>query len=374
MDPIHPTRHYGALLLLGSLLLVACGPDAASTPTAVAPTATAPPAPTAAATSPATGKVTKIGLVTDVGHVDDKGYQQAIWTGVQQAAKDLGAQAVYIETANPTDFSANIEQMVSQGADPVVTSGFSLGAATEAAARKHPTVQFIGIDQAIDASSTAAQLNNYAGLIFEEDKAGFLAGALAAQMTKTNNVGAILGTDVIPALWRFGEGFRAGAQYIQPPIALQIMYHSDVDISKTFSDPAWGKTTALAMITKGADVIFGAAGNTSTGALQACAEQRQQGKMVYAIGVDVDQYYTVPEAGPALLSSAQKLLAPGVAKLIHAAADGTFKGGINVGEVGLAPFHEFDAQVPAAVKTRMQEIVQGLRDGTIKTKVPPAKP
>ena len=178
----------------------------------------------------------------------------------------------------------------------------------------------------------------------------------------------------MPPVWRYGEGYRAGAKYIKPDITIQTVYHSDVDLSKTFNDPAWGKTTAISLIDKGADVIFGAGGNTGNGALQACAEQMAAGKTVYAIGVDTDQYLTVPEAQPALVSSAMKLLTPGVAQLIQNMAAGKWQGGNNYGTTGLAPFHDLDSKVPQAVKDKLTQVQAALLDGSLKTNVPAAKP
>jgi basic membrane protein A len=123
------------------------------------------------------------------------------------------------------------------------------------------------------------------------------------------------------------------------------------------------------MIAKGADVIFGAGGKTGNGALIGCAE-----KNTPAIGVDTDQFYTVPEAQKVLLSSAMKLITPGVAGLIKTAQGTSFKGGNTVGEVGLAPFHEFESKVPAEVKTKLAELDKNLKSGALKTGVAPAKP
>ena len=139
---------------------------------------------------------------------------------------------------------------------------------------------------------------------------------------------------------------------------------------KTFTDPEWGKTTAISMIDKGVDVVFGAGGKTGNGALLGCAE-----KGVMAIGVDTDQYYTVPEARSALLSSAMKLLTPGTFELIKMAKEGNFpQGGNYIGEVGLAPYHELEDKVPAEVKAKIEEIDQALKDGTLETGVSPVKP
>ncbi len=305
-----------------------------------------------------------VGLVTDVGKIDDKSFNQSTWEGVKQAEKELGAIVQYIETTDSKDYDKNIATFADANYDVIVTVGFALGEATIAAAKKYPNIKFIGVDQ-----FQAEPVPNVAGLIFPEDQAGFLVGALAAMMTKTGKIGAVCGTDAVPPVWRFGEGYRAGAAYINPAVEVNVVYHNDVGFDKTFTDPEWGKTTAISMIDKGVDVIFGAGGKTGNGALLGAAE-----KGVYAIGVDTDQYYTVPEAQKVLLSSAMKLLTPGTFELIKMAKEGNFPSGNYVGKAGYAPFHDLDSQVPAEVKAKMEEIDKALKDGSLQTGVPPAKP
>ncbi len=150
------------------------------------------------------------------------------------------------------------------------------------------------------------------GLNFPEDQAGFLVGALAAMMSQSHKIGAVCGTDVVPPVWRYGEGYKAGAAYADlkksTTTEVFVVYHSDVGFDKTFTDPEWGAQTAKSMMDQGADAIFGCGGITGNGAITAAA---QAGK--YAIGVDADQYLTLPEAAPRMLSSAMKLITPGVA-------------------------------------------------------------
>lgn len=311
-----------------------------------------------------TGAKLKVGLVTDTGSVNDKSFNQSSWEGVKRAETELGVETKYVETKDAKDYAANIQQFVDAKYDVIVTVGFNLAADTVAAAKANPGIKFIGVDQFQE-----AEVPNLAGLIFDEDKAGYLAGALAALLSKTGNIGAVCGTDAVPPVWRFGEAYKVGAMSIKPDIKVQVTYHSDVDFSKTFNDPEWGKTTALSMIDGGADVLFGAGGNTGNGAIFAAKD-----KGLPAIGVDTDQYFTIGDQyKSALASSAMKLLTPGVFNLIKTVQDGTFKGGNNVGEVGLAPFHDMDSQIPAEAKTKLQEIDKGLKDGTIKTCVSPAK-
>jgi len=306
-------------------------------------------------------------MVTDIAKLGDKSFNDSAWNGVQIAAKKLGVEPKVIETTDPNDYEKNINQFISEGYNVIVTVGFALADATNAAAKANPEVKFIGVDQ-----FQAEEIPNVAGLVFNEDQAGYLAGYLAASLSKSGKIGAILGTDAVPPVWRFGEGYRAGAKAAKSDVDVQTVYHNDVGFDKTFSDPEWGKATALSMIDKGVDVVFGAGGRTGNGALLAAAERKDKG--VLAIGVDTDQYLTVPEAKDVLLSSAFKILDQGTADLIAKAADGSFKGGNNYGEVGLAPFHDLDSKVPADLKTKLEDIRKQLLDGSLKTNVTPAKP
>lgn len=313
-----------------------------------------------------------VGLVTDVGKIDDKSFNQSTWEGVKQAETELGAIVQYIETTDSKDYAKNISTFADAGYDAIVTVGFALGEATAAAAVQYPNIKFIGVDQfqawPYDEDKTN-DIANLAGLNFPEDQAGFLVGALAAQMTKSGKIGGVFGTDAVPPVWRFGEGYRAGAAYIDPAVEVFIVYHNDVGFDKTFTDPEWGATTANSMIDKGADAIFGGGGKTGNGAVIAAAQRG-----VYAIGVDTDQYYTLPEAQKMLLSSAMKLLTPGTFDLIKLAKEGNFPSGNYNGKASYAPYHDLDSQVPAEVKAKMEEINAALLDGSLLTNVPPAKP
>jgi basic membrane protein A len=341
-----------ALLVVLSMVVTACG-GAGTSGTA-----------SADCSSP---DVFCVGLVTDVGKIDDKSFNQSTWEGVKQAETDLGAKVQYIETTDSKDYAKNIGQFGDAKYDVIVTVGFALGEATVAAGKQYPDIEFIGVDQA---QAPDAKVANVVGLVFPEDQAGFLAGALAALMSKSGKLGAVLGTDAVPAVWRYGEGYRAGAKYVKPDVEVNVVYHNDVGFDKTFSDPEWGKTTALSMIDKGVDVVFGAGGKTGNGALLGCAERN-----VMAIGVDTDQYLTVPEAQKVLLTSAVKLLAPGTFDLLKLAKDGKFPaGGDFVGQAGLAPYHDFDSKVPADVKAKIDELTKALQDGSLKTDVSPTKP
>jgi basic membrane protein A len=323
------------LLAILGLFLGACAPSAA------APT-----------------RQLRVGLVTNVGKIDDKSFNQSAWEGVQRAERELGALVRFIETTDPKDYAKNIDQFAQDDYDVIVTVGFAVGQATQEAAARYRNVRFIGVDQFQEREAA-----NLAGLIFDEDKAGYLGGALAGFMTRSGTVGQVLATDLVPPVVEFGKGFEAGAKAVRPDVRVLTAYHPG-GLARGFTDPDWGKSTAQQIIAQGADVLFGAGGTTGNGALLGALERN-----VLAIGVDTDQWETLPQVRPVLLSSAMKLITPGVFDLIKAASDETFRGGNIVGEVGLAPFHDLDSQVPAEVKQRLLQIDRGLKDGTIETGV-----
>ena len=384
-----------AIVLLASMFLSACGSAATAAPTAMpaptqasaatqapaATTAPAAPAPTqaSAGTAPDCTQATVfcVGDVTDVGHVDDKSFNQSTWEGVQNAKKDGFADwAQYIETSDSKDYAKNISTFADAGYKVIVTTGFNLTEPTYAAAKQYPKVMFIGVDQFLskDATHPDWPLPNLVALVYNEDQSGFLVGALAAMMSKAHNVGGVFGTDAVPPVWRYGEGYRAGAAYEDKKNGTKTtvtnVYHNDVGFDKTFLDPPWGATTAQSMIDKGADVIFGGGGSTGNGAVDKAAADK-----VLAIGVDSDQYYTLPEADAYLLTSALKPIPAPLEALIKLAKQGQFPAtGLYTGAAGFAPYHDVASQVPANVDTEMQALVKGLTDGSIKTNVPPVKP
>ena len=379
-------------LLLFSLLLVACGGQAGNEPEAepgaevgteteaeeeatepaeeeeeTEPAAEEEESEAAAEDDCASEEVFCIGLVTDVGEIDDKSFNQSAWEGVQAAAEELGAQTEYIETRDATDYGPNIALFGDNGYDVIVTVGFALGQATLEASQTYPDVDFIGVDQFVAPEAPEGWEGewppaNVAGLIFPEDQSGFMAGALAGMLTESNTIAAVLGTDLVPPVVAFKEGYEAGARYVNENVEIISTYHpGGLDVA--FTDPEWGASTAAQAIDQGADVVFGAGGKTGNGALIEVASHEG----VYCIGVDTDQWLTVPEAHPCLVTSAMKLITPGVAELIRASHDGNFPNGNYVGDVGLAPFHDFEDEISQDAKDRLDEIKSGLESGDIST-------
>lgn len=301
----------------------------------------------------------KVGLVTDVGKVDDKTFNQFAYEGMMRAADEFGLEANYIETQQPTDYDKNIQTFTEEGYDMIITVGFMLTDATLKMASQYPDVIFAGVDQFY-----AEPRDNTLGLLFAEDQAAFVVGALAAMMSKTGIIGCVAGMEIPPVI-KFREGYENGAKYVDPTIKVLGVY---ID---SFTAPDRGKAAAEAQIAEGADVIFGAGGPTGSGGIVAAMEKGE-----YGIGVDQDEYYTTMGGGPApyLLSSAMKRVDNAVYNAIKMFVEGTFEGGHYLGTaankgVGYAPFHDTADKVPKDVKAKLDEILQKLADGSLETGV-----
>lgn len=326
----------------------------------------------ACATQATTTKL-KVGLVTDTGGVNDKSFNQSAWEGVQQAVKDLGVEAKYIESKQPTDYDKNIDQFATEKYDVIITVGYLMGDATAAKAKQYPTIKFAIIDSSYYPTKGSAAcddtvkdcyadggLKNVTSLMFQEDEVGFLAGVLAAGISKSGTICTVSGMEIPPVV-RYVVGYQNGAKWVNPNIKALNVY------IPSFTDPAKGKETAVSMISQGCDVIFGVGGNTGNGGLLAAKEAN-----LAAIGVDVDQYNTYPEVKDALVTSAMKNVNVAVSEYLKSIAGKTDKAGVvtaNIknGGVGLAPYHDWDSKVSQTVKDKIKEATDGLKAGTLAT-------
>jgi len=309
-------------------------------------------------------KVFCVGLVTDGSKIDDKSFNQAAWGGVQKAKDSFDAQVKYIETTDAKDYAANIKQFTDQKFDVIVTVGFLMADPTAAAAAQHPDTKFIGVDQSIDTEKVKS--TNLTGLTFPADQAGYAVGYLAGLLTKTHKIGAINGLE-IPPVEKYFKGYEAGAQAANPKVKVVGVYHPAG--GQPFNDPVWGAGEAKKQLAQGVDIIFGIGSNTGNGALNEVAKTSGAGTTLFCIGVDVDQWGTVPEAHPCLVTSAEKLISDGVGELLSQANNGTMKGGNFIGKTGISSLHDFDSKIPADVKTKVDVVVKKLADGSLQTKV-----
>lgn len=303
----------------------------------------------------------KLGIILNAnGSIHDGTFNETSYKGALAVSQKFGLDFAYKETVEDKDYVPTIDKMVSDGRNIIVTVGFQMQDVTLAAAAKYPKVYFAGVDQASDSSPS-----NFIGIVFKEDQGGFLAGALAGMMTKTNVVGIIGGVN-IPPIGRFVNGFINGVHYVNKDALALFVYTSD------FSNVEEGRTNADKMIAQKADVIFGAGGLTGSSGIVRAAAQK-----VYVIGVDQDEYITTfttnRQDAQYILTSAVKRADNGVYSVVadilnnQVAQDKGKKRGAKECGITFAPFHDADKAIPDAVKTRLDTIWRALAGETLFT-------
>ncbi len=291
-----------------------------------------------AVTASADDAKVKIGMVTDVGGVNDKSFNQLAWEGLQAlAAEDSSFEVNYLESKTDADYQTNINTFIDEGYDLIITVGYMLADATREAAEDNPDQLFAIVDD-----SSCADLENVACLMFAQEQCSYLVGLVAGSVTQSKTVGYVQGM-VSEPMNLFGIGYIAGVLEVCPD-ATVLQYNAN-----NFGDIAGGNTAAKDMITKGADVIYHAAGGTGNGVMNACDEAG-----IYGIGVDKDQ--RVELGLECIITSAMKRVDVACQDISKAVKDGAFEGGVHLYDlsndgVGIAPTTD---AVPAEVLEKVE--------------------
>jgi basic membrane protein A len=240
----------------------------------------------------------RVGIVFDIGGKDDRSFNAAAWAGVKCAESGnwpdgkscdkpaLGIMLRDIEPGNPTSIEPAMRAFAERGYDLIIGVGFAQAPIMEQVAKDYPAIRFAIIDG-------VSQLPNVASLVFKEHEGSYLVGILAARASKTGTIGFLGGMD-IGLIHRFEKGYEEGARSVSPNIRVIQNYVGVTD--SAWNNPGKGKEIALAQISKGADVIFTAAGNSGLGAFDAVEQQgKQNGRAThFVIGVDSNQNMVKP--------------------------------------------------------------------------------
>lgn len=307
----------------------------------------------------------KVGMVSDVGGIDDASFNENTWAGLKKADDELKVCAQFIESQAQADYEKNITEFAEQNYDLIITVGFLLGDATQKMAGVYPDTKLAIVDNAYD-----PPIDNVQGIVFNVDEAAFPIGYLAAGWADLKDpgdpqIGYVAGMQ-IPPVEQFIVAYEAGANYYNQQkgknVQVKGVYVGD------FEAPDQGKIQGQSLIDEGVDVIFGCGGKTGNGGLTAAKENGKWG-----VGVDVDQYNTLPNEKDILITSVMKRLDNAVFTVVENTVNGQFGGGgvyvgtLENGGVGLAPYHDFEGQVPAELTQEVQTIIDGIKAGTIST-------
>jgi basic membrane protein A len=300
-------------------------------------------------------------LVTDTRGLNDFGLNQDTWTGLQRSqAEGVVDHIAYIESVDARDYEKNIDFFINGGYDVIVTSGVGMSDATLRSANLYSDTVFVGMNQSDEES-----VPNFISVTFPEDQMGFLAGALATRLTQTKIVGAVCETSGIAAMWRYCEGFRAGAIYSDEAVEVLVAYRDDGSRERLFLDTEWGRENAQDLIQDGADVLFAAGGLTAEAALRAAAEAQ-----VNTIGAERNQRAALAESGSSIVTSILGRASSTIQELMRRIKDGD----LTDAEMSLIGYVPFEAFVPGSVVAEMDEILLGLITGELRTNVAIEKP
>jgi len=316
-------------------------------------------------------------IVSDAGGFDDKSFNQLSYEGVKQAADELGVEMKDVESNSENDYGPNLESLVAEGCDAIVTVGFALAAATKESAAANPDIEYVLIDDAADGGDDGqtfdgkADQPNIKPLLYNTAEAAFLAGYLAADYTKTGVVGTY-GGQPYPTVTIFMDGFKQGAEYYAKEKGKDVKVvgwdGENGSFTGGFEANETATNTARQLLDQDVDVILPVGGPIYQGALTAIADS---GKDVALIGVDADFYETDPKTQDVVLTSILKNMKVSTYEAIIAAGNEQFDFTPYVGTlenegVGIAPLHNFEDKVSDTVVDELEQVKQGIIDGSIK--------
>ncbi|MDR1862392.1 MAG: BMP family protein [Treponema sp.] len=289
----------------------------------------------------------KVGLLMS-GPMNDGGWNASAYEGLTEIKnKYPDVQISYQEGIPASDYEEIFRTYASQGYNLVFGHGYEFGDAALKVAKDFPNVKFCVTSTDVSAApNVSSMLNNY-------HEMGYLLGVIAATMTKTNVVGAIGGME-IPSITEALIAYEVAVKSENPQIKVMSV------LTGTFEDVAKAKETALTMIEQGADIIFHDADQSGFGVFEACKE-----KGVMALGSIADQASIEPNT---ILTSGICSVGKGMLGIFELVLQGklepkNYAMGAAQGAVYVAPFRNFDSQVPQALKDRIAKIEADMKSG-----------
>jgi basic membrane protein A len=368
----HSAWATAALAVTTTVVIAACGSSHSSASSGSSTTSSSSSSGSSAAAS---GAKTLGCMVTDTGGIDDRSFNASSWQGMQAAASaNSNISVKYLQSSTESDYVPNISTFIGQKCNIIVTVGFLMGDATQAAAKAHPSQKFAIVDY-----NYTPPLPNVDALLFDTVQDGFLGGYLAAGMTKTGKVATFGGQD-LPTVTIYMDGFWDGVKYYNSKHGknVQVLGWNEQtqkgSFTGDFTNQTKGQNLTQTFITEGADIIFPVAGNVGLGAAKAVqqADASAGSQKVNMMWVDTDGCVSAPQYCKYFITSVEKGIVTAVSTAVQDVAKGTFKGGNYIGTlanggVTLAPYHDFSGQVPSSLQSELAQVKAGIENGSIKT-------
>lgn len=313
-------------------------------------------------------------MVSDSGGFDDKSFNQLGKEGLDAAAAELGSKKpIEVQSQAETDFASNLQNLVDQGCNTIITVGFLLAPAALESAKANPDVEYVSIDDTVDQDFDGkTDAPNIKPIIFDTAQAAYLAGYLAAGTSKTGVVGTFGGMN-IPTVTIFMDGFAQGVEKYNTDNGTSVRVvgwdrtAKDGSFTGGFEANDTARQTAQAIIDQNVDVLLPVGGPIYQSAAVAIQDA---GREIALVGVDADVYETDPSIGSLLLTSILKGIDVGTKDAIVAAGQGNFDVAPFVGTlendgVGIAPYHDWSDRVPAELTSKIDALKADIVSGKI---------
>jgi len=306
----------------------------------------------AGASESASGSAFRVALLTS-GPVSDAGWYAGAYEGLLEIRDSLGASISHQQTRTPAEFDEAFRSYGDAGYDLVFAHGSEYQDAAQRAGKEFPAMTIV-------VSSGGKVAPNVVPLIFELEQGSYLAGMVAAGMSRSHVVGAVGGVAIPPVQGTF-KAFEAGARAVDPNVKVLVSYIGNWD------DVGAAKEAAVAQIQRGADVLIHNTDAASFGVFQASRQSTQEGDTVWALGMNNDQNHVAPDVilGSAVIRIPQAFLA--VARRFRAGGLGgkPIYMGTEDGVVDFVVNPALAGRIPDALEHRVDAARDSIRAGTL---------
>ena len=297
----------------------------------------------------AAAKQLKVALVLP-GPITDGTFNTAAYQGIKAAEKKYDIKVSVQENTTFAQSKSALLHYAREGYDVIIGHGFQFGDPAKEIHKQFPKTWFIVNTAKVSGAPNLASFDNRWG------DAGYVAGAIAAMVTKTGTVGHIGGIPV-PVIKEYNTGFARGAKRFKPDVKVLSAYVG------SFSDIAKGKEITLSLIERGADVVTATGNESVVGTIQAAKE-----KGVMAIGTAFDSAKFAPDT---IVTTAIVRFDVNIDKAIGLVVSGKLEPknyllGFNENGLDLAPYRKFEDKLTADQKGKIKQLVADIKAGKVK--------
>jgi len=301
------------------------------------------------------GKKLKIAFLTD-GLFSDAGWGAFGYNAAQALEGKYSYMVDYKENVPIPKIEETLRDYANSGYDIIISHGFEWGKPAVKVGKDYPETKFVIFTGLVNSS-------NVASIYPMQQEGTYVLGALAATMSKTGIIGFV-GGERYPNLINIYEGYKQGAQDVNPAVKILVTYLDDWDNSTK------GKKAAISQIDRGADFLLQVADTSGHGVIEAAKERG-----IYAFGAISDQNKLAPNT---VLTSFVLDAEKAFDRIITLVKTSNFsgqifkpgleaeKGASGDGIVYIAPFHSLEHTVSDNVKLRLEKLKEDIINGNIK--------